>query len=181
MSELTKEPILKAIGKIEVEAVVGGVLQKITFESGFNPADILASLKLLDENTKVRDDFPAKSAWGGNRETKTAYVLSIRASNTGAGKFIELAAGRVVDGKEEEVLINVGKDDSDKWLENVIALGKLTETQLDKLNHALNDKNGKASLILKDAQCFGAEYYESKNGSAYLSKMTVEHPAKPEE
>ena len=168
---------LKSIEKIEIEAVVGGVLQKITLAAGFNPTEVLAGLKALDENAKVRDDFPAKSSWGGNRETKTARVLSISARNTASGKFIELGCIEIVNGKEKDVAIAVGKDDSEGFLAAVIAVGTLNETQTEELTKALTSANGKASINLRKAENqFGADYYLSKSGSAYLSKVKPEAP-----
>ena len=182
MSDQEKAAIERAsldtIESIKVECVVGGVLQTIMFKSGTNPAFIGETLKMYDPNCKVRDDFPARGAWGGgNRETKTARVLSISARNTASGKFIELGCIAMVDGKEKDVAVAVGKDDSEGWLASVISVGKLTETQADELTKALTSANGKANVNLRKAENqFGAEYYTAKNGSAYLAKMTAEAP-----
>lgn len=182
MSEQDKAAIERAsldtIESIKVECVVGGVLQSITFKAGTNPAFIGETLKLLDPNCKVRDDFPARGSWGGgNRETKTARVLSISARNTASGKFIELGCITIEDGKEKDVAIAVGKDDSEGFLAAVIAVGTLNETQAEELTKALTSANGKANINLRKAENqFGAEYYTAKNGSAYLAKMKAEAP-----
>lgn len=169
---------LDTIESIKVECVVGGVLQTITFKAGTNPAFIGETIKLWDPNSKVRDDFPARGSWGGgNRETKTARVFSISARNTASGKFIELGAIEMVDGKEKDVAIAVGKDDSEGFLAAVIAVGTLAEVQIEKLTTALTTANGKTNIsLIKAENQFGAEYYTSKNGSAYLAKMKAEAP-----
>lgn len=169
---------LDNIESIKVECVVGGVLQTITFRPGTNPAFIGETLKLFDQNCKVRDDFPARGSWGGgNRETKTARVLSISARNTASGKFIELGCIAMIDGKEKDIAISVSKDDADGWLSAVIAVGKLSENQSEELTKALTSANGKAFVnLLKAENQFGAEYYTSKSGGAYLAKMKADAP-----
>lgn len=178
MSEQKISAVLNAITAIEVESVVGGVLQRIHFAAGTNPSSVGDMLRLLDSAAKMRDDFPRSGGWGGgNRETKTARVLSISARNTSSGKFIELGAIAMIDGKEKDVPISVGKDDTEGWLAAVLALGKLSKTQTTELESALAKQNGKASINLRKAENqFGAEYYASKNGGAYLAKMTVDAP-----
>jgi len=171
------EKVLDSIQQIKVEAVVGGVLQSIEFKTGTNPASVGDMLRMLDANVKVRDDFPAKAAWGGARDVKTARVLSISARKTSSGRFIELGAITLVDGKEKDVAISVGKDDADGFLGAITALNKLSETQLEELTKALSTDNGKASINLRKVENqFGANYYLSKSGGAYLDKATAEAP-----
>lgn len=179
MSDKTKDitQILRSIAGIEIEAVLGGCLQRVTFSAGTNPAQVGDMLRALDPAAKLRDDFPSRGSWGGSRETKTARVLSISARNTSSGKFIELGCIAMVDGKEKDIPISVGKDDSEGWLSAVLALNKLSDTQADELTKALTTANGKASVNLRKAENqFGAEYYTSKSGGCYLSKMTAEAP-----
>lgn len=159
------------VERIEVEAVVGGVLQKITV-TGVSPEKTGDFLRGLDPACKVRDAFPMK-AMGGNRETKSAAVAVIVLDVRESGKFWSFIATRP-DG--EEVNVKVGKAKSDAVLEQLRALGRLSDGHFAKLEGAIDTKKS-ATVILEDASRFGVKYWTGDDGSAFADGFDAAPPA----
>ena len=158
---------------IEVEAVVGGALQRVRFVRGMNPAQVLTALKSFDPNVTVRDEFPRKSF--GNRETKVARVLVVSLRVTDSGKFWDLVAQN-----GEDLSIAVSKKMADSVLGDIAALNKLGEKQLAKLQEAVESK-GSATVILPEDEQFGAKYWKTDDGKAFLDSFQAEPPAEKTE
>lgn len=165
--------VLSHIASIELEAVVGGCLQRITFDRGQygtapNPAQIKGALLTLDPNAKVRDQFFTKG--GGPKDVKTAraQVLIIAVKDT--FKKVELVCQN-----GDDVTVSVGKRDVDEFPIKIEALGKLTPKNLAKVKAAFDDK-GEATVILSEPEVFGVKYVDF-GGRLYLEEMTPEPPA----
>lgn len=165
--------IIDKITGIEVEAVVGGCLQKITFASGVNPAEIKVGLLELDASAKVREDFPARGSFGGQgRETKLARVLVVNAQARNGGKFITLTAQTAAG---EDLSISVSKKRADGWAAELAALGKVSDKNMEKIKAAL-DGGKPATAILPEAEQFGAKYFQMDDGGAFLDGMQADAP-----
>lgn len=161
------------VESIEVEAVVGGVLQRVRFREHTNPAQIGAMLRALDQGVKVRDDFPRKSF--GNRETKSARVIVINARVTDSGKFVEM-----VSQNGEDLSVSVPRKKADDFLNLVKALNKVSEKNLTKLEAAFEDKK-QATIILGDDEQFGVKYWMTDDGKAFMEDLVAEPPAATED
>ncbi len=166
------KPVYNALGFIqstECEAVVGGALQRITFKPGTNPADVGTLLRTLDPNAKVRDDFPRKS-FGGGRDTKAASVSVIQLRVSDSGKFWDL-----IGQNGDDISISVSKKNSDGFLDQLKGLNRLNEKHIAKLQEAL-DKKGQATVILPEDEKFGAKYWTSDDGKAFLDSIEPQPP-----
>ena len=62
--ELFTEQLVSRIERVEVEAIVGGALQKITFGVGHDPAKTLEALRKLDAGAKVHTEFRRGGGFG---------------------------------------------------------------------------------------------------------------------
>ena len=156
----------KTIAGIEIEGIIGGVLQRVKFEPGTNPLDAVALLKEIDANAQFRDAFPSRGM-GGNRPTLEARALVISAEVKDAGAFIRLTAQNA---EGEDLTIAVSKKKSGEWLPALEALGKLTDKSLAKLKAAFDGKKA-ATVVLAEPEQFTACYWKSDDGSAYLDSM----------
>jgi len=154
---------------IEVEAVIGGVLQRVRL-SGVAPMDVKALLQGWDPACKVREDFPSKFM-GGKKETKTARVLVINMRCSDSGKFIDLTAQN-----GDDISIAVPKRLSETFVSDLKALDKLGDKQLAKLEKAVREKTS-ATLILREEEQIGAKYWTSDDGKAFLDSLAVDAPA----
>ena len=164
------EAILSLIEGVEVEAVVGGALQRIRFGAGANPALVGPMLKALDPNALVRDAFPARGNFG-NRETKTARCLVINARVMDNGAFIDL-----VSQNGEDLSVAVSKKNSASFASDVSALNKLSEKNLAKLHKAFDEK-GSATIILSEPEQFGVQYWTTDDGKHFMDSLVAEPPA----
>lgn len=162
--------ICARIAGVEIEAVVGGALQRIQFVAGTNPAEVKAMLLSLDPNTKVRDDFPKRGSFG-NRETKAARCLVINARVTDTGKFVDLVCQN-----GDDLSVAVSKKNSETFLQDLTALQKLHDRNLKKLAKAFDEK-GTATVILGDDEQFGVNYWTTDDGKAFMDSMATEPPA----
>ena len=159
----------KPIAGIEIESVIGGAVQRITFVAGTNPVDAVALLREIDPNAQFRTQFFTKG--GGSRDTKQARVLVITAQARNGGKFISMT-GQSADG---DVNIAVSKKKSDGWLSDLTALGKLSDKNLEKLGAALNEGKS-ATVILPESEQFGCAYFKTDDGSAFMDSMSADAP-----
>lgn len=162
--------VLAQVTGIEVEAVVGGALQRIMFAAGTNPAQVGAMLRSLDPGAKMRDAFPMKGM-GGNRETKTAraVVVNLRASDSGT--FWDIVAQN-----GDDIKCGVSRKNSGEFFEQLRGLGKLSERNLAKLETALAGKK-EATVILDASEQFGVKYWLSEDGKAFVDSVVAETPA----
>lgn len=157
---------------IEVEAVVGGALMRLSFSAGTNPADVASIVRGFDANAKFRDDFPRGGfGGGGKRDTKVARVVSISVEVRDSGKFIDMIA----TGADDDLKVAVPKKAVDEWLPKLKALGKLDARKIAKIEAAFEKKGG-ATISLTEAEQFGAAYFEH-DGKAYLDAMQPDAPA----
>lgn len=159
-----------AVKEVSVEAVVCGVLQRITLEEGTNPADVLPWLKSLDPDCKVRDDFPRSGKFGGGRETKLARALTIHARITDSGKFVDMVCQN-----GDDLTVAVSKKSADSFLGDLRALGKLTEKNLGKLETAFESKK-EVTIILTDPEQFGVHFWKTDDGKAFMDSLTATPP-----
>lgn len=151
------------VERIEVDAVIGGCLMKLSV-SGVEPAGVLPWLRTLDPACKVRDDFPAKAAFG-KRETKRArlMVITLRASDNGL--FIDL----VCKG-DAEVSVAVGKKKAPEFIGMLAGTNRVSDEHLDKLQTAADGK-GQATVILDSTEAVDVEYWSSDDGKAFLESL----------
>jgi hypothetical protein len=145
-------------------------LQRIRFAGGVNPAEVHGMLRSLDPGVKVRDAFPSKFG-GGNRETKLARALVINLRITDSGKFIDLICQN-----GEDLSVSVSKKNSDGFLDQLKALGKLHDKNLGRCEKAFAEK-GAAAVILSDEEQFGVQYWKTDDGKAFMEGMVPEAPA----
>lgn len=170
------DEVLELISNIDVEAVVGGALMRISFGAGTNPADVAQMLRLLDPNAKVRDAIPSKSFGGGNRDTKTARCVNILLRITASGKFIDLVCQN-----GEDVVVGVSKKAAETFVDNLKALNKLHEANIARVQKAFgNPSNTPTTIILAADEIFGVKYWTTDDGKAFLEEMTAEAPASQE-
>lgn len=164
------EQIVAMVEGVEIEAVVGGALQRIRFKAGTNPAHVGGLLKALDPAAKLRDAFPMRGG-GGPRNTELARVLVITVRVSDSGKFIDL-----VGQNGDDLKIAVSKNKSDSFLDELKALNKVGDKHITKLEKAFGEK-GDATVILPESEQFGAKYWKTDDGKAYLDGLQAEPPA----
>lgn len=160
-----------AIAGIEIEAVIGGALMRVTFVAGTNPAQVPALLRELDPSAQFRDAFPTRGN-GGSRATQSAKVLVITVEGRGDSIFIKLTA---TTKEGDDLSISVPKKKSGDFLPDLEKLGKLSEKSLGKLKMAVESKKA-ATVILPDAEQIGVAYWKADDGSAYADSLTAEVP-----
>ncbi len=162
------------VHKVEVEAVVGGALQRITL-FGCPPELVVEYLKWRDPNAKVRDDFPSKKSWG-SRETKTASVKTITGRVTGSGKFIDL----ISDAGDTDIMVSVPKKLSGEFLTLVSSLQRLGDRSLARLTAGL-EKEGSFVVSLGEGEGFGVAYWTAEDGKHIADSFVSEGPPAAEE
>lgn len=172
VTQIDPGAVLKAVEKVEVEAVVGGALMRITF-GRINPANVKGALLALDPTAKVRDDFPKRGNFGP-KETKQARCVALNLRVTDGGKFISLLCQN-----GDDFSVSVSKKNSDAFLGELTALGRLGERHLAKVAKAFEDK-GEATVILPEDEQFGVNYWSTDDGKHFLDGMTPEPPAEKE-
>lgn len=171
----SKTPVADILGQIagiEVEAVIKGALQRITFKDGTNPAAVKDMLLALDEGALVRDAFPVRGG-GGNRDTKLARALVLNPEVRESGTFIKITA---VSEDGEDLTIAVPKKKAPEWLPALEALGKLTEKNLAKIKAAFDAKKA-ATVILSEDEQFGIRFWKMDDGGCFMESMQAEPPA----
>jgi len=164
------EDLLQNIESIECEAIVGGALQRVRFTAHTNPATVKQILTALDPGVKVRNEFPSRGQ-GGNRDVKLARALVINARITDQGKFVDLVCQN-----GEDLTVAVSKKNSDGFLDQLKAVGRVTELHLARLQQAFTDKKSATVILAADEQ-FGVKYFTLDDGRAYLDSLTAEVPA----
>lgn len=172
MSNMSNTTTLQAIAGIEIEAIIGGALMRVTFAAGTNPATVPQLLRELDPGAQFRDTFPMRGG-GATRATIQARALVITVEGRGDMTFVKITATNA-DG--EDLTIAVSKKKAPEWLPAVEALGKLTAKTIGKLKTALETKKA-ATAILSEAEQFGVGYWVADDKTAYLDSMTAEPPA----
>lgn len=165
-------PPIPQIEGIEIEAIIGGALMRVTFAEGTNPATVPQLLRELDPACQFRDAFPMRGG-GAARATLQARALVITVEGRGDMVFVKITATNA-DG--EDLTIAVSKKKAPEWLPAVEALGKLTTKTIGKLKTALETKKA-ATAILSEAEQFGVGYWKADDGTAYLDSMSAEPPA----
>lgn len=156
----------KIIAGIEVEGIIGGVLQRVSFVAGASPIDAVALLREIDANAQFRDAFPVRGM-SGNRPTLEAKALVISAEVKDAGAFIRLTAQNA---EGDDLTIAVSKKKAGEWLPALEALGKLSNKNLAKVKAAFDGKKA-VTVVLSEPEQFIACYWKSDDGSAYLDSM----------
>ncbi|MFA6243908.1 MAG: hypothetical protein WC655_23395 [Candidatus Hydrogenedentales bacterium] len=164
------DSVVSRIAGIEIEAIVGGALQRIKFVEGTNPGEVLAMLKSIDGAAQVRTEFPSKS-FGGKRDTKEARAIVLNVRVTDSGKFIDL-----ISKNGEDLSVAVSKKAADTFLESLKALNKLDPKNLAKVEKAFAEK-GTATIILTEPEQFGVRYWMTDDHKAFMESMTAEPPA----
>jgi hypothetical protein len=150
--------------QLEVEAVIGGCLQRVTL-TGVSPEKTLEFLKGLDAGVKVRDDFPKMGKGFGARETKSAVAMVMTAKKKGDYKSLDITC----EGADGDVTVSVGKNGMDEIVQKLGALKCLHESAaLDKVAAALTGVDGQATCILKEGERFAVTYATGGNGAHYL-------------
>lgn len=168
MSDTTTIPM---IAGIEIEAIIGGALMRISFIAGTNPAIVPQLLRELDSGAQFRDAFPMRGG-GAVRATLKALALFIMIEARGDRTFVKIT-GTNTDG--EDLTINVPSKKAAEWLPAVEALGKLGTKTLAKLRAATESKRAETAVLL-DTEKFGVNYWRTDDGTAYLDSMTAEPP-----
>lgn len=97
-------PAVPAIAGIEIEAVIGGALMRVTFVAGTNPAQVPALIREIDPAVQFRDSFPTRGG-GGARATQGAKVLVITVEGRGDSIFIKLTA-TTKDGDDTSISVS---------------------------------------------------------------------------
>lgn len=169
--------IVGEIAGIEVEAVVGGCLQRIKFSGGVNPAEIKAMLLTLDPGAQVRDGLPMKGGFG-KRDSKWASCVGIQASERKGSKYISMICA---DKEGEEITVAVGSKKADEWLPALEKLGKVSEKNLEKVRGALGGGKAATVLLADEAERFGVAYWTTDDGGVFWEgQFQAEPPAQPE-
>lgn len=163
------DDVLKSIAGIEVEAIVGGALQRITFRPETDPYCVAGMLRILDPNMQVRTEWPRKG--GGPRDTKTARAIVINVRVNDNGKFID-----IVGQNGDDISISVSKKSADTFLDSLKSLGKLKDGHLAKVEKAFTSK-ASATVILDAEEQFGVSYWTTDDGRAFMEAMTPDAPA----
>lgn len=153
------------VEKIEVEAVVCGVLQRVTL-TGCAPDQVGAYLKALDPTCKTRDDFPSKS-FGGKKETKSAILMVITLRASDSGLFIDL----VCQG-ESDVSVSVGKKKAPDFRNELAALGKISAANLAKIDDAIANK-GQTTIIFHETDGIQVNYWTTDDGKAFYESLST--------
>jgi len=149
---------------LEVEAVVGGCLQRIKLV-GVSPEKTLEFLKGLDPGVKVRDDFPKMGGKFGARETKSAVAMVMTAKKKGDYKSLDITC----QGADGGVTVSVSKKGMDEIVQKLSGLKCLHESAgLDDIAAALTGADGQATCILKEGERFAVQYTTADNGAHYL-------------
>lgn len=168
MNDTTTVP---AIAGIEIEAIIGGALMRVSFAAGTNPATAPQLLRELDPGAQFREAFYSRGS-NASRATLQARALVITAESRGDMTFIKITA---TNSDGEDLTIAVSKKKAPEWLPAVEALGKLATKTIGKLKAALETKKA-ATAILSEAEQFGVGYWKADDGTAYLDSMTAEPP-----
>lgn len=163
--ERQDDPVV--VQRIEVDAVIGGCLMKITLGAGMSPEGVLPYLRTLDPNCKVRDDFPSKS-FGGKRETLRARLLVITLRATDNGLFIDLVCRG-----EKDVSVAVSKKKAPEFRDLIAGCGKVSSEHLESIDTAIVSK-GSATVVLVGDEAVDVEYWTTDDGKAFLEAL---HPA----
>lgn len=156
------------VESVEVESVVGGVLQRIRLR-GIEPKEVAGWLRSQDPGAKWRDDFPMK---GQPRETKLARVAVISVASDGSRRSIDLVA-QDADG---EMKVQVGKKSVDSFLGQIRALNRLPEDEMVKLETAMGGKGQAVVMIRQDAHAFGVKYWSMDDGTRFAEGVCLEVP-----
>lgn len=157
------------VESIEVEAVVGGCLQRIRLKANTDPAQVKAIILAADPGALVRDAFPVRG--GGSRETKTARALVINVRVSDSGKFVD-----IICQNGEDLSVAVSKKRADGFPTDLANLNRLTEHSLAKIVNAYQSK-GLAVVILTEPEQFGVNYWVTDDGKAFLDSLSAEPPA----
>ena len=164
-----------SITKIELESVVnstkGPSLQRITFGPGTDPTSILPGLKALDPTAKVRTEF--YSGKGGKRDNKTATVIDLSIKVNDYGGTIDLDA-LTTDG--EDIIIAVWKNKTQDVKNEILALGRLSEANAEKIKTAFAEKKT-VRVRLDEEEYFGANYWTNDKAEFCLDSLTAAPPA----
>lgn len=164
--------VLGSITGIECEAVVGGALQRITFQAGTNPAEVAAMLRALDPAATVRTEFPTRGSFGGKRDSKLARALVVQVEPKGDARYIKVAC---VAPEGDDIPVSVGKKRVEEFLPSIEKLGKLTEKHLASIRTAM--AGGKAAMvILGEDEHFGVSYWTTDDGAAFWEGCQPEAP-----
>lgn len=157
--------------EVEVEAVVKGALMKVFFRGDVNPAEIPDRLRALDPGVKFRDDFPKRG--GGPKETKAARCLVANLRVSGSGMFIDLTC----EGADDDVSVSVPKSKSESFVGDLRGLGRIHDSNIEKLEKAIEAK-GSATVILREDEQFGVKYWSTDDGKHFLDSLMAEPPAR---
>jgi len=160
-----------SITKIELETVIGGALQRITFGPGTDPTSILPGLKALDPTAQVRTEF--YSGKGGKRDNKTATLKAMNIRVTDTGAFIDISA---YDPEGTKIAIVVSKKKAPTFLADLTALGKLSDETLAEIQALYDNKKGDI-IILDKAERIGVAYWTTDDGKNFLESFSPEPPA----
>lgn len=158
------------VESIEVEAVVGGCLQRMRLKANTDPAQVKAIILAADPNALVRDAFPMRGQ-SGSRETKTARAKGIIARITANGKFVDLLCQN-----GDDISVQVSKRKGETFVTDLAALGKLSEHNLKKIQDAFATLTA-ATVLLTEAEEFSVHYWTSDDGKAFMDSMSPEPPA----
>lgn len=157
------------VESIEVEAVVGGCLQRMRLKANTDPAQVKAIILAADPNALVRDAFPVRG--GGSRETKTARAKVISARITPNGKFCD-----IICQNGDDITVAVSKKKAETFPTDLAALGRLTPHNIEKIQTAYAT-NGSATVILTAEEEFGVHYWVTDDGKAFMDSLSAEPPA----
>ena len=162
---------IDSIASIEIDVVIAGTLQRITFTAGTDPVGVPELLRRLDPNVQFRDSFPTRG--GAPRATLQARVLVINIEGRADSTFIKLVC-KNSDG--EDLSVSIPKRKTSEFLPSLEGLGKLSERNTGKLRVAMETKKG-ATVILTEAEQIGIAYWKTEGGDCYMESMTAEPPA----
>lgn len=146
--------------EVEIECILNNTLMKIK-ASGY-PDGVIEELKSIDPDVKFKDSFPVygRGGRGGNRDTKSAKVVSItiKAGNGGA-KFIDLAC----QGDDGDIAVSVGKKKADDFLSGV-------KDRLDEGNKGKVDQAQATILLMQEEQRIPIKYFDIE-GKCYFDSF----------
>lgn len=152
---------MACVESIEVEAVIGGVLQRIRV-SGLLPNALGAWLKEQDPNAQVRTEFPSKS-FGGKRETKKAQCISLTLKKSEKGLFGDFLC-QLQDGECVSVGITKRFD--------VDSLGVVLSQERMAQVKGLAEKGGALPLMLNETERFTVCYWTGDDGAHFVDSVS---------
>ena len=164
--------LIAHIESIRVPAILNKCQMDLTFGPGTNPMAIAPGLKAMDPSVKLKTEFFTKGGFG-KKDNKTATVIDLSIKVNDYGGTIDLDA-LTTDG--EDIIIAVWKNKTQDVKNEILALGRLSEANAEKIKTAFAEKKT-VRVRLDEEEYFGANYWTNDKGEFCLDSLTAAPPA----